>query len=71
MADDLIFFPMSDAIRARVALRAARLANLIADSHEFDGDAVRLFLARAQQELQQLSTAAGIGDPAGQLRKAA
>jgi hypothetical protein len=60
MSDKLVNFPMSDAIRARAALQAARRAKAIADSQAFDDDVVRSFLKRAERELQEASTAAGL-----------
>ena len=64
MPDNLVNVPMSDAIRAKAALRAAQRAKAIADSQEFDDDAVRLLLKRAEQELQEVSTAAGLDEKA-------
>jgi hypothetical protein len=55
-----VTFPMSDAVRAIAALRAARRAKAIAVSQEFDADAVRLLLKRAEQQLEEVSAAAGL-----------
>jgi hypothetical protein len=51
---------MSDAVRAAAALRTARRAKAIAVSQEFDADAVRLLLKRAEQQLEEVSAAAGL-----------
>ena len=61
---DKFAFPMSDAMRAKAVLRAAQRAKAIADGQEFDDDAVRLLLKRAEQELQEVSTAAGLDEKA-------
>ena len=55
-----VTFPMSDAVRANAALRTARRAKAIAVSQEFDADAVRLLLQRAEQQLEEVSAAAGL-----------
>lgn len=60
MPDDLIAFPMSDAMRARAALRAARRAKAIVASQEFDDDAVQFMLERAEQELEEALSTAGL-----------
>jgi hypothetical protein len=63
MLDNLETFPMSDAVRARAALHAAQRAKAIAITQEFDGDAVRVMLQRAKEELNEASTAAGLVRP--------
>ena len=63
MPDNLIFFPTSDTLRAMAAVRAARRAETIAASREFDDDAVRLVLERVEHELEEASVAAGLCAP--------
>jgi hypothetical protein len=56
--------PLSDTSTMKAAIRAARRARAIAASREFDDDAVRLLLNRAEQELEEASTAAGLDEQA-------
>jgi hypothetical protein len=64
LLDNVDTFPMSDAVRATAALQAAQRAKAIAISQEFDGDAVRVMLQRAKEELNEASTAAGLDEEA-------
>lgn len=70
MSDNSIGFPLSDAVRIRSALRAAKAAKAIAATQEFDEDAVRLLLERVESELEKASVAADLSPPVG-FRKAA
>ena len=63
MLDTSVSVPMSDMLAMRAALIAVRRARAIAASREFDDDAVRLMVERAECELEEASVAAGFSVP--------